>query len=200
MGTVSPGDVVRVVVHSGLSGFADDWQSVFHCRHDGSTDNTGAGLMLFLNDFVEDAFGELVEKLVDTWAVTYFEAYNLTKDEPIGEQELDNPVEGESIGESLPYQAQGLVTFPTLVKRVVGKKFIPGLTATEVSQGNTLEAGTIAALAAFAQVILDGISPAGQDYSFGAWSELYERFTQFTEALVKTGIFTQRRRKLGVGS
>jgi hypothetical protein len=197
--TVSPLDVVRVTVTATVTDYPDEFQMVFHVQHGGASDNTDAGFMLFCDLWLKDLLDDFSTLTTDQITWERFEAYNVTKDIGVGEQALSGTITGQSTAEPLPYQSSALVTFPSLVKKVTGKKFIPGLTINDVDDGNFIDNDFFNALLAFAVTVLDGFSPAGQDYYPGMWSTLYERFVPALSAVVRSGVFTQRRRRLGQG-
>jgi hypothetical protein len=127
------------------------------------------------------------------------EFYNVTVDAPMGSGSYTAPPAGSDTGEPLPTQCQALVLWYTATKRSVGKKFIPGFTIDSVVNGQTVQATPLAALNSFGTDLLTPVTTANGTYTFGNYVYAATYFIPWTTRVARTAIYTQRRRRPGVG-
>lgn len=198
MPDVEVGDICRASAKMLLG--AEEVVNVFHLRHDGvspvSDGDWNVGVIGWISNMYQDAdtifTDDLIEDLIDT--------YNVTQDRPMYTQEWPGSFQGTDTSAPLPYQNCYLLTFPTAVKKSLGKKFMPGVTENQSAGAGLIVGGAITVLAALIVDILAGFVVAGNQMNVGNLRETSPIFVPWESGIVEALISTQRRRKPGVGA
>lgn len=106
-----------------------------------------------------------------------------------------------NVGEQLPRGVAFLINCKTSDPDVNGKKYLPGGTESNVTDG-LVNAGMLAAIAAYSVLWVGPFtgSTSSADFTPGVWSPTRTNFYQMTEQVITPTIPAyQRRRKRGVG-
>ena len=107
---------------------------------------------------------------------------------------------GESTQRSSPSGAAMLMKILTNNPRVVGKKYVPGLTTGMLGATGQLDGTTVANGLNLALAMFDNLTTANGDLSPGVWSKKNKAFEPSTQSFeVNTPASYQRRRREGVG-
>ena len=197
MGTVLSGDVVLIKAVQRLG--SEKVINTFYVLNDGpgnSTDETAKDAALA---WLQTAYGFLPGSLTPEWSTDIVQFYNMTQDRPMGDEPWNSTITGTGGSESMPYQMAALVTFPTEVKRSLGKKYIAGFTEGDSPGAGVLGPAPIANLVSFAAEILSGFNQSANLYAVGNYREALGTFIPYVSALVDVLLSTQRRRKPGIG-
>lgn len=201
--TIIDTDVLRVVA-SFLWTDGNVNQNVFNCVvSGGGGPYTDADVLDDMEDWLDDMYvnvvGNLSDELDGNEVIVYkWDTVGLDWDE-VGSQAWSfNP---SAAAEQLPRGVAGLVRLWSTDPDVQGKKYIPGLTETGLTDG-LFSAGTITALLAFA---LDWYTPlvglaSGATFTPGIWSVVGSVFRNAIDHYATSTIPAyQRRRKRNVG-
>ncbi len=198
MGQVNPGDTVRVTAKMLLG--SEEVANVYHVNHKGSVavdadqfhDDVTSWLQAAYDGIEDSVSDQLIDDVIDT--------YNMSQDVPILSTGWPGSFQGNDAGQAEPYQIAALITFPTAVKRSLGKKYLPGLSETGVLDAGVLSSTIITDLAAFAVDLLAGFLVLGETFEAGNYRPLTDTFIQWGWAIIEGLVSTQRRRKPGVGA
>lgn len=196
---VAVGDIVRVAAKMVYDG-ADEFINVYTVEHSGVSAVANSVFLTGMATELGSLYANIAQYVTSDLVPTSFTAYNVTQDAPIGEAAWS--VAGGFIesAEPLPTQAAMLVSLATGVKKVIGKKFIPGLTIDDVTGGNVLVAAVQTALANFGAHLLTSFIVGGEDFNHGVQRSVGGAFRGFASAIARSGVFTQRRRRPGEGA
>jgi len=196
--TVQPGDVIRCTEHFTWDG-SEDFVNIWHYKHAGASPLTDAEVMTGLASEIDGTLGFLIEDQSELLVMGLIEFYNLTQDLPMGSLPHPENTDGALATEPLPTQCAGLCTFRTADKRSVGRRYLPGFTEADSSDGGEVSVGTLANLAAYAAALIGGTTISGATFECGHWRKTYETFSKWVLPIVDTLYRTQRRRVKGVG-
>lgn len=108
-------------------------------------------------------------------------------------------VSGLTASEMLPETVAACVFFPTLRPKTRASKFLGGYTEAS-NLGGLLSAGALTALGLFGAAFVGGFVADAASMQYGAWNQLFLRFTPVSSHQVPLRWRTQRRRRFGVGS
>jgi len=191
-------DVIRVVVN--MRDDSGDIQNVYHV----SVETAGPGLdddimLLVLAGTLSTAYNAVSEHFHESLVFDTIQAYNLTQDTYVGEQDLVVPTV-PTAGPDSPPQLAPLVLFNTDVLRSQGRKFLPPMKSDLIQNDGTLQAPTLADIGTFAAALLGTITNPDVEFSFGNYNVPLGRFAQWLSAVAPDFFATQRRRYFGRGS
>jgi len=191
-------DILRIAFRAEYNG-TDDMVNVFHAKITGSGSEADGDTMDAIHDWLVTIYGTFWNRVSNKVVAMDYEVYNITQDRPMGTEPIIGLGAGGSVGEELPTQTSPLIVFPTAVKKSVGKKFLPVTTVDNTTDGNILTANALADLAAMAVEWLTDKLITTLYLQGGNYNAILPRFAPWITALARTGIFTQRRRRLGKG-
>lgn len=196
--TVDNGNVCRVTAKMSVD--SNDIQNVFHVVTVGAGGHADFDWLEECAQWVDDVYATVEAQINEAVLFDTVEAYNMTKDEYIGEIGFPELIDGGDESDMLPIQCAALVLFQTPTLRSQGRKFLPpfgegwSLPDGSPSPGAITQMGFFAAVAlAGFQVDLDDCFPGNYRISGGA-------FIPWTNGLVQDFYATQRRRYRGSGS
>lgn len=195
------GDVLRIAAKFRMAGSADVI-NVFHVKvasvaspplaDSDVSDGVGAWL--------GTAYGYLKASQCDDMTATGAEIFNVTQNYRLPDATIVGYTAGSKTAHPLAWQNALVCNFPTNEPGHVGRKFLGGFSEDGTDDGKTITSATVTALGNFASIILGGISTL----LFTADSGLYDygatTWREFVAAVVRNAIYTQRRRRVGVGS
>lgn len=193
-------DVLQVTIYGSFTGQADEMLNVWYLQHQGDTNLAASVVIDGIDDWLTDVYNDITSELSDDFTWERFKVYNMTQDAPIVEQALSSTVTGGSTQAPLANQLCALVSFSTARKKTKGRKYIPGFTVEDETDSNTFDSAATAALETLGATAVAGFTVASQDFVPGAYRPDTAIFSRFTEAVARSGIYTQRRRRLGVGT
>jgi len=196
---IGAGQVARVVAE-GIFDTGDVVQNVFHYVNSGSTGVSNAEFMAVINGFVSDGYDAFDSVMSDQLTINRVIVNNANSGNPVGDEALDTPITGAATGEPLPYQDSALVLFPTEIKRTQGRKFLAGLTVGSVDDGQVVDSTAQGFMATWGAWFLLGFTVAGQAFDLCTFRESDSRIALCASALTRSGVYTQRRRRLSSGA
>jgi hypothetical protein len=197
--TILGNDVIRIAVKM-KNDLNDDVVNVYHAFYSGLASETDAALLGAIHSWLLGVY-ELYEiYMSDSITFVTCEVYNVTQDYPVGETGLGTFNQGQQTGEPLTAQLAPLSVFGTTVKKSTGKKFWPITTDERVSDGNTLNSEIIDTLAIISGILLTDPVFGDGYLSMGNYRPLTGQFIIWKNFVVRPGLYTQRRRRLGAGS
>jgi len=196
--TVGVGQIMTVVAEMAFMG-----QKVLNVY-----DLLNSGIEVTNTEALEDA-GEFMEvlyteaKSIMTTALEFVSitARNANTSVDVGATDWPTLTTGSiSTNQFMPSQVSALVTFPTIYPKVRGRKFIPGIAESEVTDG-LLVSSAISALEAYASQLLGTYAAPNSSWQY----TVLRNGTPTTQAAPTTAIVrnilsTLTRRKVGVGS
>jgi len=204
--TVSVGDVIRVSARQ-IGSAAQDLVNVYYLQAtSGSPDgdeNVITAVQAWMDTVyaaMEDSISNVVEPFDIKIDVVDFIGGVLKITRNIATVAWGGGYVPASAGQPMPAGVAALIILRTLVGKVFGRKFIPGLEETGV-QGDEVIATALSRLATLAANILAGFSTSGSVLTFlpGVMSTRETDFVPFTDVDVGS-IGYQRRRRPGTGS
>lgn len=197
MPDVEPGDVIRVMVGMDLGG--EKVANVYHFQHTGSVAQSDGDVHAAMQTYIQNAYDGIEGSVSDDLTQDVMDTYNVTQDRPMFTAAWPGTFAGDDTSAPLPYQNSYLLTFPTAVKKSLGKKFVPGVTENSSAGAGIIVGSVISDLVQFGVDLLAGFSVAGQTFKPGNYQILSTTFVEWASAIVEVLISTQRRRKPGVG-
>lgn len=196
--TVATDDIIRVTMNMIWDG-VDIFQHVYHYKYTGTqpvlNGDARAALITDLNFAYEQINGRQSDLL--TYGELNF--YHVTGDYPMPDGGFGTTLVGTQIGTPLPTQACGLVIFRTATKRSIGKKFFPGFISADTADGTTFETNVQTALTAWSSNVFVGPTVGDGALIPGNYNATLLDFRPWISYVVRPGIYTQRRRRVGVG-
>lgn len=196
--TVDNGDVIRATEHFTWDG-TEDFVNVWHYQCNGAGGLADSVVMAGLASEIDGTLGFLVEDQSEKLVYGLIDFFNMTKDLPMGSVPHPTNTDGALASDPLPTQCAALITFRTAEKKSVGRRYIPGFTEDDSSDGGNISSATLANLAEYAAALIGGTTIAGNIFKPGHWRKLYEVFSEWLLPVVDTVYRTQRRRVKGVG-
>ena len=195
---VVAGDIIRATAKQTY--FADDIQNVFHLKHVGAGSVADATVMNDISARLSTAYKEIEGLLDGNQYYTEVEFYNITQAYPMGSSAWIFPPTNTGTGDALPGQVAALLTFPTMVSKSLGKKFLGVFGETANEGDGVLTSAMLTALGGFAFEILQSLTIGGEVFKFGNYNVSADTFAEWLWGLAELLWSTQRRRKPGVGS
>lgn len=198
------GDIYRCIAKGRLFG-AVETRNMYTYRLE-SANTTDADIATALADAIQTGVYETIQDvLVNDFTIYSFEIQKRVV--PAGEEppywttiaEIPSTFTGAASTDIVSYQNAALLTLKTLGKRAIGRKFLPGLSEADTTDGQI----AAARLSLFAQVVtnmLASVIPAGAGGLLypGVLNKL-GTFYRFTSGIVGNILSTMRRRKPGYG-
>lgn len=200
MADVQPGEFIRATCKMTLAG--EDVQNVYYYKHDGSSDAGELLVHAAIAVALDDAYDEIDALMTDDMTFDTIETYNVTQGAPINETAWPALTAGGAAGERMPSQVAALVTFPTGVRKSLGKKYLGVFTEAENDQFGQPIAALQTALAAFVTEVLAIVVADGENFIVGHIRKVADEvsFIAWVSGIVESIWATQRRRKKGTGS
>lgn len=199
MPLVQPNDVMKVTAQFTWDD-TDIFQNVYHIQLTSLIAEDDADVVTQIAVWLDTAYTEF------NWAVStkldydQIEVYNVTQDRPMMTVPWPVLVQGAEVADPLPTQCAALVSFPTGVKRRVGKKYLAGMGEPYSIDGGKLAQALKDSLADFAVYMITTWAGGGMSLEAGVWNGLLMTFTQYASGLIDDLFRTQRRRVQGVGA
>lgn len=197
--TVQPLDIIRVTAKATLAA-TEDAQNVYYFQHGGSTPLEDPPIISALANQINLAHDKLNGEQSTQLEYTTINLYNVTQRLLLSEVPWPGITSGTLADAALPYQIAGLVTFPTLLAKTLGKKYIAGFTEIGNDTFGIPTGNIITALGQYAVDLLTLITIAGEPFPIGHIRTDPLTFIAWATGLVESLWATQRRRKIGVGS
>lgn len=192
-------DIVRVVYNMSVG--ADDIQNVYHIRLSGSGFPSYGNFLMYARTFLEEAYNNIADSIPVAVKFNSITAYNVTKDEYVGEIPSLLLTAGEvSPGAFMPRQACPLAVFPSSVMGSQGKKFLPPMDTVRLDQDGSPNATALAEIALVIADLLTGFGAGDWFARLGNWNPTLSRWALWTAGIVRDYFATQRRRYVGKGS
>lgn len=191
-------DVIRVTAKMSRASSLGEIQNVYHIRYDGSSVSYET-LWDAVATWLDDAYGNIVDEIHPNVHFDTIEMFNVTQDEPVGEDAWPTLTAGTGASDMLPAQTSPLVLFPTNTARSQGRKFLPPVGEESQSNG-VLLAGVLTSMANYAADLLENIPVGVWSAAVGNYNPTLARFAPWISAIVKDVLRTQRRRVAGVGT
>jgi hypothetical protein len=196
------GDVFRVVVRFNLNDITLATNTIAFSVVAGTC--TDSELLAGCEQWVEDIYTEVDDCIRTDVSVEDSTVYEMTYNGSTSQWEVSRIVGVISpsltfteIAETIPYGVAGLITLPTSHPRTFGRLFLPGM-STDQQEDNNINATDLAKLALAAAEIIASWAP-------GTATAIYVLLSKggvvrgALEALAKSLLAYQRRRKPGVG-
>lgn len=196
--SVDPSDVLRVVTEW-------TWQNVvkmqnsYHLRYDGTGTISDSACLGDCREYAELLALQIYTRISDEVSFDLVKVYNVTQDRPVGETAYVLYTGGTDVADDLPPGNAALALGSTGVKRVMGKKYVGGLSEVQQTNG-TWTAAFLTALANYAaKWVADFTAASLNPYKPGLWSKAPMLFRTFVEAVTSDIPAYQRRRRQGRG-
>jgi hypothetical protein len=202
MSSCEDGDVIRLTAKMSYDSGTAQVQNVYHLVCNFTASQTDSTVQYVLASMLESAYSYLLPFLRSTLKFDTIQTWNVTQDRPMVEDTWPTLVDGDETSiDAYAAQAAPLVLFNTAAARSQGRKYLPPVIESAVSDYGTLSGTLLTAIANFASVLLISASVSvGNNLNTGNYSKLYNRFAPWLSALIEATIRTQRRRVRGVGS
>lgn len=204
--TVGVGDVLRVVAEWDVPD-GTIAQMVFHYLGVSGTTATEAQFLGSVESRIDTAWNQIEARISDLVLGSTVEAYVwdfvLNRWDGIGQVPLIG-ADGGDAGEMLPHGAAALVKFFTAALRRQARKYVPGLSESQVADGTILGVA-VSDLALWAADMDDDVIAGGLTLSFCTFntdpaSPLFETTSLNTQAVQAEAVVAyQRRRRPGTG-
>jgi hypothetical protein len=202
--TVSNGDVVKAVV-TFTTAEGGIIQNTFHWLAEFAASQTDAAVLAAVIGWVGNLYDTMagqynpelddpdVEVDLVEWSVDHWETV-----QRVGEGIAGTTFTG--LGEILPLQCAPVVNRRTEKPRSRGRCFLPPMGEDTQEKGELSAAAITAITAAMAFLLLDISVTSGNDLIPGVASDKWTIFLPALNAFFNDQVFTQRRRRLGVGA
>jgi hypothetical protein len=197
--TIQPGDVLRATFELTSSG-GNTVQNVYYWQHVGANPVSDGDFIDECKDVLLDAYAEIKSDMPSTVAFTRIAFFNVTQDDPIGEEDISGFGTGDGGATSLPLQVASLVTFTTGLRKSLGKKFFGPHVPGNVTGAGLPSAGLLANLADLATILITDLVANGETFVIGHYRYATSTFVRWLTAIVETLYSTWRPRKPGVGA
>lgn len=196
--TVNVGDRLRITAVLRVNGQADV-MNVFAIRTGGLDSTTDEAAMENIELYLSGVYSAGTDLISGLCATVEVRGFNVTQDRPLPVVPWTHFAAGSSGGELLPFGCAALVLFRTGLNRVLGRKFIPGITEATVTHG-ALSVSAVNAAALWAGALAAGYEAISGDtrYDYFVENKLGVYIAPLS-ATIRTQIAYQRRRKPGVG-
>lgn len=196
--SVNPGEVVRVDWVGDFDG-TDQIVNTFQFRLDSGTALTEAEALV---DFIEilEGLHALITALLSTLhVIRRIRAQNVSTGQLVGEMNFTPALVGTAAGEVSATQVAGIMNFPTLTPRVIGRKYIGPIAEDAIDADGRFTTTGQARLNNAAAFLVGAHIQTNGTWTFGFLSPktaAFEEFNTFNSSPVPG---TQRRRRLGRG-
>jgi hypothetical protein len=201
MSACADGDVIRVTAKMSYDAGTAAVQNVYHfvCTFD--ADQSDSAVHYTLASTLESAYTYLLPFLRSTLKFDTIQTWNETQDRPMIEDAWPTLVDGDETSiDAYAAQAAPLVLFGTNAARSQGRKYLPPVIESAVSDYGTLSSTIQTAITNYAGVLLTQASVSLFNYlNAGNYNKTLSRFAPWLSALISATIRTQRRRVRGVG-
>lgn len=196
--TVSVGDVIRATAK--MSQGVSDIQNVYHFKASGSGTATDQAVMDALSTKLDDAYTDFNAFLSSGFLYNSIEYFNITQDEPMGDEDWPVLTVGGTVAETLPFQTSVLCLFGTAVTKSQGRKFLPPMIETASDDAGVVSSAVVTAVTAYIVEILATKVTGTINLDPGNWNGTLVRFAEWLSGTINQFMKTQRRRVPGVGS
>lgn len=195
---VDPGDRLRITAVLEYTG-GSQAMNVFDLLVGGPNTQTDQATMDSIQVWMGDVYEAATDAISGLVAGLELRGFNETANAPLPVTMWTSFNGGSAGGELLPFGCAGLLLFRTGQNRVLGRKFVPGLTEANVAAG-VLSTGAINALALFAAELAVGYTDpvTDQTFSYGVKNKV-NSFIPIIGVTIRAEVAYQRRRKRGVG-
>jgi len=196
---VSQSQVVTVAARAEQNG-VEDIVNVFDLQKTdaGTIDNTAT--LSDVEDWIEGLY--LILRVLQLATTVYREikVYNRSLGTVIGTVSITNPSAGSASGSDLPPGAAGLISFPTEVGKVIGRKYIGGLSTGLLDTDGTMLSFAVTNLVNAGNYMRASYVGTNGSWQYGVWDK-NSAILRVPIATIVTDVFAyQRRRKTGRGS
>jgi len=196
---VSQSQVVTVAARAEQNG-VEDIVNVFDLQKTdaGTIDNTAT--LSDIEDWIEGLY--LILRVLQLATTVYREikVYNRSLGTVIGTVSITNPSAGSASGSDLPPGAAGLISFPTEVGKVIGRKYIGGLSTGLLDTDGTMLSFAVTNLVNAGNYMRASYVGTNGSWQYGVWDK-NSAILRVPIATIVTDVFAyQRRRKTGRGS
>lgn len=197
--TVNVGDVVEIAVRMEANG-VEDIVNVYQFQN-----NTPAGFVdtIFMDhmaDFFDDIYTPLLTGQADTFVYRDMTFRNVTQAVLMGVRTWPVITAGASATAQIPPGVAGLINFPTIIPRVILKKYIGGFVVSLIDGDGSFTTAVTALLLQMAADLLTGPVGVMIGVDYGYLSPKTLNFEVPTGGLGTDIPAYQRRRKQGRGS
>ncbi len=196
------GDVIRVVARLSTA-TGEDIQNVFwyKCQFNYSVNDTTCIANLCTR--IDLMYDDIQPAIPSDVTFVDIDIQNLTQHVVYAAQSWPNQTAGGGTGDTMPEQVCGLVVGRTNASHVVGRKFLgPFIESNNVD--GTWQSGLVAALGTFAGNYINALSMSGAGALIPGVARVVNNvviaFNYFLSQYTSNGVYTQRRRRRGVGS
>lgn len=195
------GDIWRATCHL-RSASGEDIYNVFHFKHDGISENEGS-LAVSVLTVLDNLYDDIEPAIPSDVSFVDIDLANVTQGLVYPSHPWPVQTNGGGTGDTMPEQLCGNLYAGTAFPHTIGRKFFGPFIESNNTDG-VWASGLLAALADaavhyLADVVLASggvLHPGVAKYVNG----VVTRFAPLLSAAVSSGIFTQRRRRRGVGA
>jgi hypothetical protein len=192
-------DVMTLVVRAEGLG-TEDIVNVFELQKTDDAVADDASVVSDLEDWITVIFSLVKVLQVVTTLYREFKVYNKTQGTIVGSGTITDPTAGSSAGGSLPLGVAGLISFPTNIGKITGRKYIGGLGATHLNADGTMVSTSVTQMIAIGNAIRASYEGTTSDWEYGVTQAATGNFITPNATLVTDVFAYQRRRKAGRGS
>lgn len=200
MATVVDGDIIKAVACL-VTATGEHIQNVFHYRYVGD-DIPDFDLNPILLGYIDAMYANIEPAVPSDVSFQYIDITNVTQQVFYGPASWPTLDFGGGTGATMPEQNCALVTGGTARSKTLGKKFLGPFIATNNSDGTWIS-GLVTALAAFAVDYLADLTVS----TLGTLEPVLVHYvnnvmtyvTDIISSSTGNGVYTQRRRRRGVG-
>lgn len=199
MADVNQNDVVTVAVRAEDQG-TEDVVNVYDMQMTSATGLTAGAALSDLEDWITLVYN--IAKNIQSIYLLYrdFAAYNRTQGTVLGGASITVPANGAGTGSQLPSGNAMLLSFPTNVSRVVGRKYLGGIPSGLLDLDGTLNAATVTSLISIANTIRAPYTGTNGDWQYGVWRAATSQLVIPQSSVITDVVAYQRRRRAGRGS
>jgi len=195
------GDIVKAVCSMHVS-TGDDVQNVFHWRYVGPS-ASDALVNDALLEYVDDMYGLIQAGMPADMTFWSIDITNVTQEIFYGAYDWPGQISGGGSGDTMPEQNCALVTASTIRSKTLGKKFLGPFIESNNADG-VWAGGMVGSLASFAAAWLTDIAVdvagALQPVVVHYVANQIVYYTDLLASHVTNAVYTQRRRRRGVGA
>lgn len=196
------GDIIKVTARL-RSATGEDIENVYHYLCDFTTSVLDENVIAVILSTIDVMYDKFQPEIPSDVTFVDIDITNVTQDLVYAARSWPVQTVGGGTGDTMPEQACALVVGRTNKPKVVGRKFLGPIYAA-ANQDGAWHSTLLGMLADYIvqylaiQVLSSGnqIIPVVAKYIAG----VYQSYTELTEAYTSSGIYTQRRRRRGVGS
>lgn len=199
MADVNQGDIVRIAVRAEIQG-TEDHVNVYDMVKTDASGQDAASALSDLEDWVELVY--LILRAIQTTALIYREltAYNTTQQTVLGAVTITTPSSGTRVEDDIPPGNAAMISFPTTVGKVIGRKYFGGLGKGTIDPDGSLTASIITTLISTANAIRAPFVGTTGEWHYGVVRSLTGQHLIPTASVIVDTVSYQRRRRTGRGS